>query len=75
MFAVGVVACCAFVVVGVVVCCLLIVGRCFVVVCRCVVFVNTEVIHGEYKRSNVIVGCRLLVALAFVVWLLLFAVC
>ena len=57
---------------------MLILGRCCVL-CVVVLFVKTELIHDEYKTSNVIVDCCVLLALLFVVGLLLmtllFAVC
>ena len=44
-------------------------------VCWCVVVVETESIHGEYKTSTVIVGCCLLLALLFLRLLLLASMC
>ena len=50
---------------------------CCVLLCYC--FVKTELLHGEYKTSNALVGWWLLLTLMFVVRLLLlallFAVC
>ena len=44
---------------------MLVVVVCCVLLWCC--FVKTESLHGEYKTSNVIVGCSLLLALSFVV--------